>query len=39
MFSLIENCFHITIEQMAIMEPAIAEVVSYFAGYIIKEAF
>ena len=38
MFSPIVNCFRITVEQMAILEPSLTEVVALSAGYIMREA-
>lgn len=38
MFAPIVNCFRITVEQMAILEPTLTEVVAFSAGYIMREA-
>jgi len=38
MFAPVDNCFRITIEQMAFLEPAVAEVVGATCAYIMRKA-
>ncbi|MFW6269241.1 MAG: phosphogluconate dehydrogenase C-terminal domain-containing protein [Bacillota bacterium] len=39
MFAPVENCYEITVEQMALLEPAAAEVVAAACASIMKEAY